>query len=80
MNEINWIDAKQHPEPDDMQTILITGFIQNDPAKGRYYAVADFLEGMYYDPATGDDFYPPTHWATIYAPDPDVAERTKNIQ
>jgi hypothetical protein len=64
----NWIDAKEAPVPDEVENILITGFIENDPAKGRFYAVAHYIEGVYYNPETGDDFYPPTHWATIYAP------------
>jgi hypothetical protein len=60
-----WIDAKQSPVPDEFTNVLITGFIENDQSNGRFYAVANYCGGMYYDPDTGDDYYAPTHWMTF---------------
>lgn len=47
--------------PKDGDRALVSGFVENDSAKNRWYAVAEFQDGVWWDDE-GNDLYPPTHF------------------
>lgn len=60
----------------DGQTALVTGFVNNEPASGRWYAYAMYSAPWqtWHDTDDGQELYPPTHYCLIQPPEESEAK------
>jgi len=64
---VKWTSVETLPE--EGTQAVVTGWCGNLKSSGeRFYAVAEFLGGDWYEKETGDKLYPPTHYMILEPP------------
>ena len=67
MKKDKWIDITKK-KPEEGQIVLTTNHCHLDPAQERYYVVAKFENGYWFEPDTKESFFEPTHWMELFPP------------